>query len=156
VTLTTWRGTARAALLTFMAASVVVFVAREVGQHPQAPEGESIDPGPRVVVYFFHPARRCEPCNTIEAWAREAVHNGFPEALRDGRLEWRAVDYEEPGNEHYAEEYGLFTSSVVLVWHEGGESTRWKNLQDVWHRLGDREAFSSYVHGEVAAFLEAE
>ena len=46
--------------------------------------------------------------------------------------------------------------SVVLVWREDGAPTRWKNLQDVWHRLGDQDAFSSYVHGEVAALLEAE
>jgi len=42
------------------------------------------------------------------------------------------------------------------VWREDGAPTRWKNLQDVWHRLGDQDAFSSYVHGEVAALLEAE
>ena len=153
---TTWRDALRVALLTFMAASVIVFVVREVRRFPQAREGEVVEPGARVIVYFFHPARRCESCNTIEAWAHEAVQTGFPEALRDGRLEWRAVGYEEPGNEHYAEEYGLFTSSVVLVWREDGASTRWKNLQDVWHHLGDRDAFTQYVHGEVAIFLEAE
>jgi len=156
VTPTTWREALRVALLTFVAASVVVFVVREVGRHRQASQQEIVEPGARVVVYFFHPARRCESCNTIEAWAREVVHTGFPEALQEGRLEWRAVSYEEPGNEHYAEEYGLFTSAVVLVWREDGASTRWKNLPDVWHHLGDREAFNHYVHGEVAALLNAQ
>jgi hypothetical protein len=108
------------------------------------------------VVYFFHPARRCEACETIEAYASAAIREGFASQLRAGRLEWRAVDFEAPSSAAHVERYGLYTSAVVLVEMAQGRPGRWKNLEDVWSLLGDRRRFTAYVQRETAAFVSSE
>lgn len=40
---------------------------------------------------------------------------GFPEELKRGDLQWRAVNVEQPENEHFASDYRLFSRSLVLV-----------------------------------------
>ena len=106
-----------------------------------------------VVAYYFHGNFRCPTCRKIEALSREAVESGFPEDLKAGRIEWRAINVEEPGNEHFIQDYQLFSKSLVLVAKEGEKQTRWKNLQEVWTLVGDKEAFIKYVRDEIRAYL---
>ena len=109
--------------------------------------------GRTVVAYYFHGNFRCQTCRKIEALSREAVESGFPEDLKAGRLEWRVINVEEPGNEHFVQDYQLFSKSLVLVAKEGSKQTRWKNLQKVWTLVGDKEAFIQYVQDEIRAHL---
>jgi len=110
-------------------------------------------PDRTVVAYYFHGNFRCQTCRKIEAYSRMAVENGFPEDLKARRLEWRVTNVEEPGNEHFIQDYQLFSKSLVLVAKEGSKQTRWKNLQEVWTLVGDEEAFIQYVQDEIRAFL---
>jgi hypothetical protein len=110
-------------------------------------------PGRTVVAYYFYGNFRCQTCRKIEAFSGEAVKSGFPEDLKAGRLEWRAINVEEPGNEHFIQNYQLFSKSLVLVAKEGSKQTRWKNLQKVWTLVGDKEAFIQYVQDEIRAYL---
>jgi len=112
------------------------------------PEAEHV-----VVAYYFHGTSRCSTCLRIEQYAREALEAGFPEELESGTLEWYAVNVEEPQNYHFVEDYDLATRSLVLVETEGGEQTRWKNLQRVWELVADREAFMAYVQQETGSYL---
>jgi len=106
-----------------------------------------------VVAYYFHGNFRCPTCRKIEALSREAVESGFPEDLKAGRLEWRVINVEEPGNEHFVKDYQLFSKALVLVAKEGSKQTRWKNLQEVWTLVGDKEGFITYVQAEIRAYL---
>jgi hypothetical protein len=106
-----------------------------------------------VVAYYFHGTFRCQTCRKIEALSREAVQSGFPEDLKVGRLEWRVINVEEPENEHFVQDYQLFSKSLVLVAKEGSKQTRWKNLQEVWTLVGNKEAFIKYVQVEIRAYL---
>ena len=108
-----------------------------------------------VVAYYFHGNFRCPTCRKIEALSREAVESGFPEDLKAGRLEWRVINVEEPGNEHFIQDYQLFSKSLVLVAKEGSKQTRWENLQEVWTLVGNKEAFIKYVQAEIRAYLGA-
>jgi hypothetical protein len=108
--------------------------------------------GRTVVAYYFHGNFRCQTCRKIEALSREAMESGFPEDLKAGRLEWRVINVEEPGNEHFVRDYQLFSKSLVLVAKEGSKQTRWKNLQKVWTVVGDKEAFIQYVQDEIRAY----
>jgi len=112
------------------------------------PEAEHV-----VAAYYFHGTYRCSTCLRIEQYAREALEAGFPEELESGTLEWYAVNVEEPQNYHFVEDYDLATRSLVLVETEGGEQTRWKNLQRVWELVADREAFMAYVQQETGSYL---
>ena len=106
-----------------------------------------------VVAYYFHGTSRCSTCLRIEQYAREALEAGFPEEIESGTLDWYAVNVEEPQNEHFVEDYELTMRSLVLVQMEGGERTRWKNLERVWGLVADREAFMAYVQQETRSYL---
>lgn len=110
-------------------------------------------PAHRVIAYYFHGTFRCPSCRRIELYTQEALETAFADALRDGRLEWRVLNVDEPDNAHYINDYKLYTRSVVLSDLRDGKEVRWKNLDRVWRLLGDKEAFLDYVRGEVAAYL---
>jgi len=161
-------------LLTFVAASVIYLVVKETGGRPAAsgqsasasvhqsretgtPEAaETAKAIPKFVAYYFHGNMRCVTCRTIEAYTQEAVETGFPEALKDGRLQFRVVNIEKPGNEHFVQDYQLATRSVVLVQFANGKQEQWKNLPRVWELVRDKEAFLKYVQDEMRSYLEAE
>jgi len=106
-----------------------------------------------VVAYYFHGNFRCPTCRKIEALSREAVESGFPEDLKAGRLEWQVINPEEPGNEHFVQDYQLFSKALVLVAKEGSKQTQWKNLQYIWTLVNNKEAFIKYVQTEIRSYL---
>jgi hypothetical protein len=108
----------------------------------------------KFVAYYFHRTLRCPTCLAIEQQARDAVETGYFEELEAGKLEWHAVNIEEPGNEHFESDFELSTSSLVLVEMKGDEVVRWKNLEDVWELVHDEPAFQKYVWTELTTFLE--
>jgi hypothetical protein len=110
----------------------------------------------KTIAYYFHGTSRCTTCRTIEAYAHEAVQTGFGDALNAGKLEWRALNVEEPANRHFIKDYQLYTRSVVLASYQGDKPLKWKNLDKVWELVGDKGQFTRYVQGEVKTFLESQ
>ncbi len=121
------------------------------GESPAAgmPLTRSPVAGAKLVAYYLHGKVRCVTCNDIERSAKEAVESGFAEELRDGRLEWRVVNYEEPGNEHYATDYEIAAPCVVLSSVRDGRQVAWKSLPEVWELVGDKPAFRAFVQKNV-------
>jgi len=108
----------------------------------------------RVVrVTYFHTTYRCLSCYKIEALSEAAVSGTFAAALAKGDLVWRTINIDEPWNEHYVNDYQLFTKSVIVSEVIGGKEVRFKNLDRVWKLLGDERAFARYVVDEVSAFV---
>jgi len=107
-----------------------------------------------VVAYYFHTTKRCPSCRKIEAYSQLAVETGFPGDLASGRLQWRIVNIEEKGNEHFIKDYQLYTKSLILSEIRAGREVRWTNLARVWELLGDEPAFVAYVQKETHAFLD--
>jgi len=162
-------------LLVFVGLSVAYLVAKEASQaeptdDPQnettgSPATQPTATGPsqaptsqaavsrQIVATYFRANARCPSCVKIEAYTTEAVEQGFADALTQGRLVWRVVNVDEPGNKHYVRDYELYTKSVVLAEFRDGKQVRWKNLKKVWELLHSKDAFVKYVDGEVRAFL---
>jgi hypothetical protein len=63
-----------------------------VVQQPPAPKTG----GHRVIAHYFHTNTRCSTCIKIEQFSKEAIEQGFPEELKNGALELRIVNYENP------------------------------------------------------------
>ena len=170
-------------LLLFVAASVVYLIAGEslsrseqdqssapatVAEEPAPTTEESVEspkeparvaekpavPRHKLVAYYFHRTQRCQTCLAMEAYAAEALREGFPDALESGELEWQAVNVEESQNEHFVEEYGLTASALVMVLFEDGEQKHWKDLERVWELVGDELHYKAYVEAEALAMLE--
>ncbi len=113
----------------------------------------SSDTEGKIVLYYFHATARCSNCRKFEAYSLEAIQQRFVDALGDGRLEWRAINVDEPANKHYIEDYQLITRSLILVKMQDGEQIGWKNLQKIWELVGDEDDFVKYVQSEVAGYL---
>lgn len=150
-----------AVLVVFIGTSVVTLIAKGLRQDspPTSATAVSDDQAAsasrpdRVVVYYFHGKVRCPTCQMIETYAHEAVESRFPGELKDGRVQWKMVGYEEPGNDHFAKDYALVASSVVVVEFRGGVQKNWKNLEQVWGLVGNKQAFGAMVEQEIRRCL---
>ena len=107
----------------------------------------------KVIAYYFHTNTRCSTCIKIEAYSKEAIENGFPEELKQGTLEMRIINYENPENRHFLKEYKLVSKSLVLANVVNGKQTEWTNLKVVWQLTNHKDAFLNYVRKEVRGYL---
>lgn len=122
---------------------------------PPAPAGAPNETSrSKVVVYYLHTTARCPSCLKIEAYTAAEVTGPLAGPLAAGKLEWQVLNVEEPQNEHFVDDYKLFTKSVVVSEVVNGKEIRWKRLDKVWDYLGDQQAFMKYVDDEVRAYLK--
>lgn len=138
-----------------VAASVLLGLALSAvaGDQPAVPVGAPGVQETRVVAYYFHGNVRCASCRKLEAYAEEAIAQGFADELATGRLELRAVNTDQPENAHFVKDFELTAKSVVLVCYRGDEVVRFENLTRVWQLLRDKDAFLGYVRDSTREFL---
>ena len=106
------------------------------------------------VVYYFMTTQRCQNCMKIESYTKEAVQKHFSEKLNNETMIWKMVNIDEPRNQHFIDEFQLYTKSVVLVRYRDGKQVEWKNLDLIWDYLGNKTDFFEYVIREVNAFVK--
>ncbi|HMK48777.1 MAG TPA: nitrophenyl compound nitroreductase subunit ArsF family protein, partial [Thermodesulfovibrionales bacterium] len=105
------------------------------------------------VAYYFHGTFRCTTCKTIEKYSHDAIYQYFSRELSSGKLEFEAVNVEDPESRHYIQDYQLFSKSLVLVLYKDGKQVKWKLLKEVWTYVGDKDKFFQYVKDETEGFL---
>ena len=49
------------------------------------------------------------------------------------------VNFDDEGNEHYLDDYQMVSQSVVFSRIENSAETDWKNLDQIWELVGDKE-----------------
>ena len=103
----------------------------------------------RVIAYYFHGNFRCHTCYTMEQYSKEAIEANFKDALSSGKLEFKVVNTDEPGNEHYVKDYQLYTKSLILSLIKDGKEIRSKNLTKIWEYVSKKQKFFDYVSEEV-------
>ena len=143
------------ALLLALAGSAIAAGTAAVAVAPQKPKTSTAvaaapTASPGIFVYYFHATTRCATCKTIEAYAHETVASKFAADLEARRLEWQAVNVEEPANQHFIRDFQLYTRSVVVV--DAKDPKRFKVLDRVWQLVRDKAAFQGYVEQEIRAF----
>jgi hypothetical protein len=111
-------------------------------------------PVAKVVAYYFHGTFRCYACTLIEKFSREAIYANFRDALDSGKLEFMAVNVEERGNEHFVNDYQLYTKSLILSLVKDGKEVKSKNLTKIWEYVRNKQRFFDYVSEEVSNFLK--
>jgi hypothetical protein len=110
-------------------------------------------PDQKVTAYYFHGNMRCTTCTNFEAYTNELISTSFADAVKSGALEWKIVNTDKPGNEHFMKDYQLYTKSIVLVDSKDGKQLRFKNLEGIWHNTQSKARFQNYVKGEIEAYL---
>ncbi|MBA4313175.1 MAG: hypothetical protein C0417_11160 [Chlorobiaceae bacterium] len=108
----------------------------------------------KIVVYYFHRTMRCATCIKLEEYSDEAIKSGFASQLKNGKLEWKIINIEDAGNEHFENDYKLYSQSLVLIELQNGKQKRWKNLEKIWELVGTKEVYLRYVQEEVKSYLE--
>jgi len=140
------------ALAVFVVVGVVVASLRLWPAPPRAGNGEPLPDA--LIVYCFHANERCPTCEKIESYTHEVLARSFAVPLKEGRLVWRVRNFEAPENAHFADDYKILTSCIVLVDARSGHAGAWKNLQQkTWELVGDKEAFLNFVRGEIQEAL---
>ncbi|HOW59687.1 MAG TPA: nitrophenyl compound nitroreductase subunit ArsF family protein [Candidatus Omnitrophota bacterium] len=109
--------------------------------------------GDQIVVYYFHGTFRCSTCNKMERHSREAIERAFKDELASGKLVFKSVNVESKGNEHFVNDYQLYTKALILSSVKDGKEIRSKNLDKIWQLVRNREQYENYVRDEVSAFL---
>jgi hypothetical protein len=109
----------------------------------------------KVIAYYFHGTARCSTCHKLEQYSKEAIETNFKDALALGKLEFRVVNVDDKGNEHYASDYQLYTKSLILSLVKDDKQTKWRNLDKIWEYVGNKQRFIDYVKAGVADFLKA-
>lgn len=156
-------------LLLFLIASVGTIVAKETGSTapmtaPEFLSTPSVEENPskasvenkdfaKVVAFYFYGNVRCTTCRTMQTLATEAIETGFADEIKNGRLQMISINVDEPGNEHYVNDYQLTTRAVVLARFEGTTQKEWKNLDKIWNLVRNRPAFIEYVQTETTHIL---
>ena len=108
----------------------------------------------KVIVTYFHRNARCTACINTEAWTARAVQDRFAAEIKSGRLEWRVVNIDQPGNEHFVKDYNLSGSTAIVSDVMSGKQVRWKSLEKVWDLVGVDVVFQRYISDEVGAYTK--
>ena len=97
---------------------------------------------------------RCHTCYNLENYAKLVVESDFQDAIKNGKLEWKTVNVETAGNEHFSNDYKLYTKSVIVSTVVGGKEVSWKNLDQIWQLIHNEPEYNEYIKREVKACLE--
>ncbi len=108
---------------------------------------------PTVTVYYFHRTMRCPTCRRLETLAKKAVDTSFSKELALGTVQWRAVNIQQNGNEHFVKDYQLEGPSLVLVKTQNGKRIAWQNMEKIWELVGSPAEYSQYVQNGLRNYL---
>lgn len=117
----------------------------------QAPDGL---PANCVIAYYFHDNFRCPTCRTMERYSKEAIEGNFKDEIASGKLIFKTVNIDEKENEHFVNEYGLYTKSLVISKVVGGREIKHKNLTKIWEYVRNKDKFLNYVTKEIKDYLK--
>jgi len=108
----------------------------------------------KYIVYYFRTTGRCHSCIEMEKNTKETIETSFAKEVKSGLIEFRSVDVETPDNKHFIKDYGLYTKSVIISEVKNGKEVRWKNLDQIWRKLGNKTEFSNYISQETRDFMK--
>lgn len=120
-----------------------------------APETPSVAEAPITCVYYFHGTQRCPTCISIEENTLASVEAAFAAELGRGSLRFESHDIDTPEDAHFAKDFELVSSGVVLAHRSGGAVLRYQHLPEVWPLAHEPDALRAYVAREVRGFLTA-
>jgi len=150
------RGAAGVVLVLLALSAVAIGLTREATRAGAAAHDPATDaPAQKQVsVYYFHGDERCATCLAIEAQTTDVVREHFAPELDLGQLRYEVVNYDEPANQHFRDDFDLAYGTVVV---QGADEARsWESLDDVWTLIHDDPAdFEAYLVEHIRAALES-
>jgi len=90
----------------------------------------------------------------MEKYAQEAIETYFRDDILAGKIAFVPINVEEKNNEHFVQDYQLYTKALILSLVEDGKEIKSRNLQKIWQYARDKQQFSEYVVLEIESFRE--
>ena len=116
--------------------------------------GLAFSAGSKVIAYYFHSNARCLTCHNMEEYAKEAIEKNFIKELEDGRLVFKTVNVEEKENEHFVDDYQLYTKALVISQIKDEKESQYENLTKIWEYVRNKDRFVEYVTNEIRDYLK--
>ncbi len=142
-----------ALLLAFVFISLGYLVLQQRGASNPGSTKTALDSS-RLQAYYFHGKARCRKCIDMENYTREALETGFAEEMDRKEIAFQVVNLNEPENKHFIEDFQLTNISVILSLQKGDALLEFKNLEQVWGFVRNKEQFMAYVQEETRAMLQ--
>lgn len=117
-------------------------------------QGAGKEPADAVVVYYFHGNFRCQNCHNMEQWTKELMETSFKDQVAAGTIVFKMYNTDEKENQHFLNDYKLYTKSVVLSLVKGGKEVRYENLAKIWDHLRSKQKFQEYERTEIEKYLK--
>ena len=108
----------------------------------------------QLIVYYFHGDMRCPTCHKLETYAKEALDSYFADEIASKKVVWKVVNVDRAENSHFIQDYKLVTKSVVLSEVAGGKEVGWKNLDQIWQRVRNKDSYLQYIRESILKSLE--
>ena len=141
------------ALVAFAIASLIALVVCEKRRPPEQPPPPEPLPD-AVIVFYFHGNARDPKCKNVEAYTHEVLEESFADPLKEGKIVWRVLNYEDPENNRFKSDFRIVASCIVLA-DARSDPCIAKNLQKKAGELvDDKEAFKEYVRGQIEEVLK--
>jgi len=152
------------ALLLFVAGSIGYMIVNEkktgtVASEEQIEpvsktESEDVQQDNQLIVYYFYGDKRCPTCHKLETYAKEALDSYFADEIASKNIVWKTVNIDKTENSHFIRDYKLVTKSVVLSEVANGKEVGWKNLDQIWKKVGDKDSYLQYIRESILNGLE--
>jgi len=111
-------------------------------------------PKDRVVVMYFHRTQRCPTCLKMGGYAEEAVTKGMAKDVKEGKVSFHYIDFQDPKNSAFTQAYQVSGPTLLVVKVSGDKAAEYKNLQDMWTKVGNKDAFLEYVQSNIKTYLK--
>ena len=117
-------------------------------------ENEDVQQNNQLIVYYFHGDKRCPTCHKLETYAKEALDVYFADEIASKKIVWKVINIDRTENSHFIQDYKLVTKSVVLSEVANGKEVGWKNLDQIWQKVGDKDGYLQYIRESILNALE--
>ena len=106
-------------------------------------------PSDRVVVMYFHRTQRCPTCLKMGGYSEEAVKKGFAKEIKEGKVEFHFIDFQDKKNEALTKGYQVGGPALIVARVVDNKVKDRKTLKEVWTKVRDKTAFIEYVKNNV-------
>ena len=110
-------------------------------------------PKDRVIAMYFHRTERCPTCQKMGSYSEEAVRAAFADEIKAGRVAFHFIDFEAEKNARYTKAYNISGPALIVAKISNNKVASYRNLEDIWDKVGDKPAFLRYVQESVKASL---
>jgi len=109
-------------------------------------------PTERIDILYFHATIRCDGCLSIENHIKNTIYSDFENQLADSSMTLSSLDFLQPCNEHFQDDYKFDQQTLILSKKVDGKEVKWKNLDKIWEYSANYEKFRNYLKKEIDKF----